>query len=102
MNTEQNQINVYLEEKGIMPVLERYFNGMCIDKKNDAHKIHEIHRYLQSEIFSFLSAIILEFADMYEQKRYDARNEYACKSSYFIRSMCYEKIGDNWYITAEL
>lgn len=105
-NTISNKQREYLTEK----VLERFKSDLCPrygegtdevfarffsdyvnrcpnDFKKAATAMGKEHRYLQSEMFKMCLAYIKELSEHYENGRYDARNEWACKTANEINKM---------------
>ena len=58
-----------------------YVNRCPNDFKKAAEKMSHEHRYLQNEMFKVFLEYIKILADNYKRGCYDARNEYACKTS---------------------
>ena len=58
-----------------------YVNRCPKDLKKAAEKMSHDHRYLQNEMFKLFLEYIKILAANYERGCFDARNEYACKTS---------------------
>ena len=68
-------------DKDFAKALSTYVNCFGFDEKLVANECKNHHRYLQNEEFVLLIAILKAFAEEYDDKMYDDRNEYACKAS---------------------
>jgi hypothetical protein len=59
-----------------------FVNVSTHDRYEFADTVTSEHRYLQQEMFTAMLKCIENWAKAYEDDRYDARNEYACKASH--------------------
>lgn len=66
-------------EKELAKNVSNGINNMCFDKREFCEEMSREHRYLQSEFTELCISWLEKCAEMYEQGRYDGRNEYACK-----------------------
>lgn len=66
-------------------------SAMSYEKEELAKEIVNDHRYIQDEMFGVFFNCIKDWAKMYENGRYDYRNERACKISYEIVKTLKEK-----------
>ena len=44
--------------------------------------VNREHRYLQGKLFKMVRCLVKNWHDCYEQKRYDERNQFACRTSF--------------------
>lgn len=58
-----------------------FVNVSTHDKQEFANQVTSEHRYLQQEMFNAMMKCIENWAEAYEDNRYDPRNEYAVKAS---------------------
>lgn len=58
-----------------------FVNGQMRSKRKVAEAMATKHRYLQEEMFEVCLEYMKVLAENYDKNWYDARNEYACKTS---------------------
>lgn len=68
-------------DKDFAKALSTYVNCFGFSGKAVAQECKNHHRYLQNEEFTLVLEILKAFAEEYDDKMYDDRNEYACKAS---------------------
>ena len=71
-------------------IISDFTNGRITSMNEVAESMGRQHRYLQGEMFTLVTAYIKVLAQAYDNKRYDARNEYACKKAKQIVDACFE------------
>lgn len=62
-------------------MFEDFVNGGMSNPEKVALRMGRSHRYLISEMFKVVRQFIKVLAEQYEQGRYDARDEWACKEA---------------------
>ena len=72
------------EDDVFVRFFSNFVNGKMRNKEYVANRMANEHRYLQEEMFKVCMAYIAKLATSYESGRYDARNAYACETSYKI------------------
>lgn len=56
-----------------------FVNSFSTDKEGFVEEINRTHRTLQQSMFRIIIDLIKMWSDMYENKRYDLRNEKTCE-----------------------
>lgn len=82
------------EGKEIARELANYVNNMNHDYANFVETITREHPTLQQSSFGLMIKCIRAWAEMYDKKQYDMRNEDTCKLCHDI----VEQFGDDLYL----
>lgn len=69
------------EEDVFVRFFSSFVNGKCHNKKKVAEGMANDHRYLQQEMFKVCLEYIKILAENANNGRYDARNEWSCKTA---------------------
>ena len=81
-----------LEKK---PSISQISNSTLFNAKEQAYEAANDHRYLQHQMFMFCVHFIDLMAKNYNKNRYDARNEFACKTASDMVNAYQESIKDS-------